>query len=85
MSARTELRDLIADKLASQLLFGNTNGKAQILADAVMAALTNNNVAQGWLITGDIVRHVEETDLTDPGGEFWTYTAYCDRPGEDED
>lgn len=55
------------------------------LADDLLAALTANEVTAGWLITGDKIRIVEETSLTDPGDENWAYQVYCTPPEDDAD
>ncbi len=81
--AREVLTQVIADKIAQALLFGNTDGKATILAKAVVEALVTESEEHslyGWLITQGEVYRVQETNLADPNEESWTFDAHCEPP-----
>ena len=82
---REALRQTVDETLMKTPMLETVPETARRVTSAVIEALTLNEVTAGWLITGSHVRKVEETDLTDPGDENWTYIAYCEPPEGDED
>lgn len=83
--ARDQLRDVILGVLDEYFEDPDDyEDHIKPMADDLIAALTANEFTAGWLITGSDVYQVEETDLTDPGDENWTYVVYCEVPDEEE-
>ncbi|HEV2346402.1 MAG TPA: hypothetical protein VGS97_20050 [Actinocrinis sp.] len=85
-TAREQLLEMVR-KVVDQY-FGDSDDyedNVKPMADDLLAALTANEVTEGWLITGKRILKVEETSLTDPGDENWAYDVYCTPPEDDED
>lgn len=84
-TARNELLEVVR-KVAGEYFEDPDDYEDHIkpLADDILAALAAGAVTEGWLITGKRILKVEETSLTDPGDENWTYVAYCEPPEGDE-